>query len=32
MSQVLGATFGTDAAAVPPSVRRAYDRLKALGL
>ncbi len=32
MSQVLGATFGTDAAAAPPSVRRAYDRLKALGL
>ncbi len=32
MSQVLGATFGTDAAAATPSVRRAYDRLKALGL
>ena len=32
MSQVLGATFGTDGAAAPPSVRRAYDRLKALGL
>lgn len=32
MSQVLGATFGTDAVAATPSVRRAYDRLKALGL
>jgi hypothetical protein len=32
MSQVLGATFGTDPAAAPPQVRRAYDRLKALGL
>ncbi len=32
MSQILGATFGTDAAAAPPQVRRAYDRLKALGL
>ena len=32
MSQVLGATFGTDAAAASPQVRRAYDRLKALGL
>ena len=32
MSQVLGATFGSDSAAVPPQVRRAYDRLKALGL
>lgn len=32
MSQVLGATFGADAGAAPPSVRRAYDRLKALGL
>jgi hypothetical protein len=31
MSQVLGSTFGTDPAA-PPQVRRAYDRLKALGL
>ncbi|MFM7404200.1 MAG: transglycosylase SLT domain-containing protein [Erythrobacter sp.] len=32
MSQILGSTFGTDAAAAPPQVRRAYDRLKALGL
>lgn len=32
MSQVLGSTFGTDAASATPSVRRAYDRLKALGL
>jgi len=32
MSQVLGNTFGTDAGAAPPQVRRAYDRLKALGL
>jgi hypothetical protein len=32
MSQVLGSTFGTDPAAAPPQVRRAYDRLKALGL
>lgn len=32
MSQVLGATFGTDPSAAPPQVRRAYDRLKALGL
>ena len=32
MSQILGATFGTDPAAAPPQVRRAYDRLKALGL
>ncbi len=32
MSQVLGATFGTDPAAAPPQVRRAYDRLKAFGL
>lgn len=32
MSQILGATFGTDSAAAPPQVRRAYDRLKALGL
>jgi hypothetical protein len=32
ISQVLGATFGTDASATPPSVRRAYERLKALGL
>lgn len=32
MSQILGATFGTDPAAAPPQVRRAYERLKALGL
>lgn len=32
MSQVLSATFGTDPAAAPPQVRRAYDRLKAFGL
>jgi hypothetical protein len=32
MSQILGATFGTDPAAAPPQVRRAYDRLRALGL
>ncbi|WP_285712085.1 transglycosylase SLT domain-containing protein [Erythrobacter oryzae] len=32
MSQILGSTFGTDPAAAPPQVRRAYDRLKALGL
>ena len=32
MSQVLGAAFGTDPAAAPRQVRRAYDRLKALGL
>lgn len=32
MSQVLGAAFGTDPAAAPAQVRRAYDRLKALGL
>lgn len=32
MSQVLGTTFGTDPAAAPTQVRRAYDRLKALGL
>ena len=32
MSQVLGATFGTDSAAVPRQVRRACDTLKALGL
>ena len=32
MSQVLGATFGTDPAAIPSQVRRAYDRLKAFGL
>lgn len=32
MSQVLGTTFGTDPAAAPRQVRRAYDTLKALGL
>jgi hypothetical protein len=32
MSQVLGVTFGTDPAAAPAQVRRAYDRLKAFGL
>ncbi len=32
MSQILGAAFGGDPAAAPPGVRRAYDRLKALGL
>jgi hypothetical protein len=32
MSQILGSTFGTDTAAAPPQVRRAYDQLKALGL
>lgn len=32
MSQILGATFGTDPAAAPPQVRSAYYRLKALGL
>lgn len=32
MSEVLGSTFGSDPAATPPQVRRAYDRLKALGL
>jgi len=32
MSQVLGATFGTDPAAAPAQVRRAYDRLRAFGL
>ncbi len=32
MSQILGSTFGTDPAAAPPQVRRAYERLKALGL
>lgn len=32
MSQVLGVTFGTDPAAAPAQVRRAYDKLKALGL
>jgi hypothetical protein len=29
---VLGATFGTDPAAAPQQVRRAYDKLKAFGL
>jgi Transglycosylase SLT domain len=32
MSQVLGATFGTDMTAAPVQVRRAYDTLKAFGL
>ena len=32
MSQILGSTFGIDPAAAPPQVRRAYERLKALGL
>lgn len=32
MSQILGSTFGSDPAAAPPQVRRAYDRLKAFGL
>jgi hypothetical protein len=32
MSQILGNTFGTDPAAAPPQVRRAYEQLKALGL
>lgn len=32
MSQILGATFGTDTAIATPQIRRAYDRLKALGL
>lgn len=32
MSHILGSTFGTDPAAAPPQVRRAYERLKALGL
>lgn len=32
MSQVLGAAFGADTNAAPLGVRRAYDRLKALGL
>lgn len=32
MSQILGRTFGTDPVAAPPQVRRAYDRLKAMGL
>ncbi len=32
MSQVLGATFGADGNSAPVQVRRAYDRLKALGL
>ncbi|TAD78401.1 MAG: hypothetical protein EAY70_07055 [Sphingomonadales bacterium] len=32
MSQILGATFGTDPAAALPQVQRAYERLKALGL
>jgi hypothetical protein len=32
MSHILGSTFGTDPAAAPPQVRRAYEQLKALGL
>jgi len=32
MSQILGSAFGSDPAAAPPQVRRAYDRLKAFGL
>jgi hypothetical protein len=32
MSDVLGSTFGSDPAAAPPQVRRAYGQLKALGL
>lgn len=32
MSQVLGSTFGSDLAAAPAQVRRAYDTLKAFGL
>lgn len=32
MSQILGSTFGTDPAATPPQVRRAYERLRTLGL
>ena len=32
MSQILGATFGSDPAAAPPQVRRAYIQLKAFGL
>jgi hypothetical protein len=32
MSQILGTTFGTDPAAAPPQVRRAYERLRSLGL
>ena len=32
MSQVLGAAFGSDGAAAPAQVRRAYVRLKAFGL
>lgn len=32
MSQILGSAFGSDPAAAPPQVRRAYDRLRALGL
>lgn len=32
MSQLLGNTFGNDPATASPQVRRAYDRLKALGL
>jgi hypothetical protein len=32
MSELLSSTFGSDPAAAPPAVRRAYDRLRALGL
>jgi hypothetical protein len=32
MSQILGATFGSDPAAASPQVRRAYNQLKAMGL
>jgi hypothetical protein len=32
MSQILGSTFGTDPAATPPQVRRAYERLRTFGL
>jgi len=32
MSQILGSTFGTDPAAAPRQVRRAYNQLKAMGL
>lgn len=32
MSDILGSTFGSDPTFAPPQVRRAYDRLKAMGL
>lgn len=32
MSDILGSAFGGDPAATPPAVRRAYERLRALGL